>query len=129
MIYKNLSIFSIILMTIILFNRFFFAIDEYKRISVERETDIYMQKICDTMDYKKIGRHSILCSQLNHRLSSPLIIHVSKSVVDDTLNREFTFQGILSIFLIFSTIMMISKIQYKLFHDPYNLPIIKKKSD
>ena len=98
--------------------------DEYKRLSVERETDLYMSKICDTMDYRKIGRHATMCSELDHRLSTSVIIHVLRQVVNDTLNREISIQGILSTFLGLSIVMMISTLQsrYIKFTDPVGLP-------
>jgi hypothetical protein len=75
-------------------NRILFGIQEYSRLTIERETDVYMAGVCDGVDYKKIGRHAALCAELEHRLSTGIMFHTIKSVVDDTLYREATLHGI-----------------------------------
>jgi hypothetical protein len=75
-------------------NRVLFGIQEYNRLAIERETDLYMAGVCDGVDYKKIGRHAALCADLEHRLSSGILFHTVKAVVDDTLYQEATLHGI-----------------------------------
>ena len=126
----NASKFSLIIVGIIMAsNRLLFAVDEYKRLSMERQTDNYMKNVCDSMDYKKIGRHSIMCTELNHRLASSVIIHVLRSVIDDTLNREVTIQGIVSTFIGILIVIMISNLQQRYIKFTVNesLPIINQK--
>lgn len=124
------SKFSVLLVTAIgIANRLLFLVDEYNRLSVERETDLYMSHICDDMDYKKMGRHSAMCADLQQRLSTGVLLHSLRSVLDDTINREVTVSGIVTVFTGLSIVMMISNLQqrYVKFNIDQSLPQHKLK--
>lgn len=92
--------------TLLVCNRLLFALEEYNRLSLEHATDLYMYKVCTTVDYKKIGRHAAVCSDLERRLSSPVIFHVAKSVVNNTLYQEATIYGIIQIGLVLMLVLV-----------------------
>lgn len=110
-------------------NRILFLADEYNRLSAERETDQYMAHICDDVDYKKMGRHSAMCSELHQRLSTGTFFHALRSVTDDTINREVTVTGIVTVFTGLSIVMMLSNLQqrYVKFNMDGSLPQHKMK--
>jgi len=108
------SKFAIFLVTVLgISNRVLFLADEYNRLAAERETDQYMSAICDDVDYKKMGRHSIMCSELHQRLSTGVFLHALRSVTDDTINREVTVTGIVTVFTGLSIVMMLSNLQQR----------------
>lgn len=84
-----------IFLFVCLANRLLFGVEEYNRLSIERNNDLHMFDICQQVDYKKIGRHARLCADLEYRLRSSLLFHTTKAVVDDTLYREATLTGII----------------------------------
>lgn len=108
-------------------NRILYAVEEYERLSTERATDKYMKTVCDSVDYKQIGRHVELCAGINHRLSNSVVFHVLKSVVDDTVHQDVTVAGIVSTFVGILIIMMISNLQHRYvkFNTPDTLPTKK----
>ena len=99
--------------TLFSMNRLLYAVEEYERLSTERSTDKYMKTVCDSVDYKQIGRHVELCAGINHRLSNSVVFHVLKSVVDDTVHQDVTVAGIVSTFAGMLIIMMISNLQHR----------------
>jgi hypothetical protein len=103
----------VFVITIFSLNRFMFAKDEYYRLSQETSSDIEMQKVCDGMDFKKIGRHASLCTDIDMRLSSSLLMQVLKSVVNDTIHQDISIHGILTVFIGLSIVTMISNIHSK----------------
>lgn len=103
----------IVILSIFGLNRFMFAKDEYYRLSQELSSDIEMQKVCDGMDFKKIGRHSSLCTDIDMRLSSSLFMQVIKSVVNDTIHQDISVHGIVTVFIGLSIVTMISNIHSK----------------
>jgi len=122
---------SILLLSLLgISNRILFLVDEYNRLAAERETDQYMAHICDDVDYKKMGRHSAMCSELHRRLSTGVFLHALRSVTDDTINREVTVSGIVTVFTGLSIVMMLSNLQqrYVKFNMDDNLPQHKMKS-
>lgn len=124
------SKFSVLLVTGIgIANRLLFLADEYNRLSVERDTDLYMSHICDDMDYKKMGRHSSMCAELEQRLSTGVFLQALRSVTDDSINREITVSGIVTVFTGLSIVMMISNLQqrYVKFNMEDSLPSHKVK--
>ena len=94
-------------------NRFLFFLDEYKRLSNERDTDVYMGAICNDMDYRTMGRHATMCSELEPRLATPVLFQAFRSIIDDTVNREVTVQGIVTTFIGLSIVMMLSNLQHR----------------
>lgn len=112
----------------ILANRALFAMEEFKRLSIERATDIYMNDVCQQIDYKRIGRHASICADIQHRLSNSLMFHVSKSVVNNTLYQEATLYGIVQMGLLLCILMMVSTLhgRYVKTRD-ISLPTITKK--
>lgn len=124
------SSFSVLLLSVIVIaNRLLFLIDEYHRLAAERETDLYMAHICNDIDYRKMGRHSAMCSELDQRLSTGVLLHALRSVIDDTINREVTVSGIVTVFTGLSIVMMISNLQqrYVKFNNDDRLPQHKMK--
>lgn len=124
------SKFSVLLVTAIgIANRLLFLVDEYNRLATERETDVYMSQICDDVDYRKMGRHSVMCAELQQRLSTGVLLHALRSVTDDTINREVTVSGIVTVFTGLSIVMMISNLQqrYVKFNMEDRLPQHKMK--
>jgi len=123
---KTILLFSV---SVLFLNRFFFFIDEYKRLSNERVTDLYLETVCDTIDFKKVGRHGQICSDLQQRLSSTIFLQVVQSVVNDTLGvyKHVTLKGAVTFFVFISIIIMLSNFQKRLFKDDDHLPMIKTK--
>lgn len=121
MIRYGVSLFLVILGA----NRILFGLEEYKRLSLERETDIYMYDMCNTIDYRKIGRHASLCVDLEHRLMSGVLHHTLKYVVDDTLYRETTLQGIAQLGLVIVLLLVGSGVYHR-YTKVLELPTCKK---
>lgn len=110
-------------------NRLLFAVEEFKRLALERETDVNMFSMCQQVDYKKIGRHATLCAELEHRLTNGIMFHTIKAVVDDTLYREATLMGIaqMGMGVIMMMLGMTIYNRYVKVID-YNLPTTSKKT-
>jgi len=71
-------------------NRGLLAVAEYHALVQERATDHYMKSVCDRVDYRQIGRHALLCADLERRLNSHVLVHVARNVLDDTVNVELS---------------------------------------
>lgn len=111
-------------------NRALFGIEEYKRLAIERNNDLHMYSMCEQVDYKKIGRHAQLCADLEHRLQSSIFFHTTKAVVDDTLYREATLNGIAQTGLGIILLCLGSTVYnryVKLPADHYGLPQVQTK--
>lgn len=119
-------IFSVFIV-LILCNRCLFAFEEYKRLTLEHATDLYMFQVCLQVDYKKIGRHAIVCSDLEKRLSSSVWFHVAKSVVNDTLYQEATLYGIVQLALVLMLVLVGNGIHTRYIKQrDHQLPTINK---
>jgi hypothetical protein len=117
------------IVTLFSVSRGIFMIDEFRRLSTERATDQYMKNVCEQVDYKQIGRHADMCAGVNHRLSNPIVFHVVKSVVDDTIHQEVTMQGVLTTLGVLTLLFMISTLQkryLKLVLSDTGLPTVYK---
>jgi hypothetical protein len=77
-----------ILICIFLVNRAMVLSESYKKASIERVEDLNLQSICETVDRKRLGRHTQLCLEVDRRLASSIVFGAVKELVDDTLYRE-----------------------------------------
>jgi hypothetical protein len=111
-------------------NRALFGMEEYKRLAIERNNDLHMYSMCEQVDYKKIGRHAQLCADLERRLQSSIFFHTTKAVVDDTLYREATLNGIAQTGLVIILLCLGSTVYnryVKLPADHFGLPQVQTK--
>jgi hypothetical protein len=99
----------------LLCNRLLFVNDVYRRLQVERSTDVYMKKVCDAVDYRKIGRHAAICAEIDHRLSGSIQFHVAKAVVDDTMYRRPSSWDIAYVAIFASAVMTLTSLQSYVF--------------
>lgn len=106
-------------------NRGLFSLEEYKRFSAERATDMYMKNVCDQIDYRLIGRHAAICSEIDHRLSMHIVFHVCKSVVNDTIYREITPFTIFKSFVVLSFFKLFGTLQRR-YSGAQNLPLFQR---
>lgn len=88
---------TLLFISLLILNRLLHAYDEYKRLSLERETDINMWLICNGADYRSLGRHAVLCAQLEHRLSQSVLFYTVQSVINNTLYREFSIVNVIQL--------------------------------
>ena len=72
-------------------NRILFAYDAHRRMTKDRENDLtFFKKVCTQIDYRELGRHSVVCVDIEHRLSTSVLFHTARFVVDDTLYKELS---------------------------------------
>lgn len=100
-------------LTLIFINRALFVMDEHSRLSAERTTDLYMSQVCSTVDYKKLGRHANLCSELEKRLKVSVTFSALRNCVNDVVYSEVTVKGIFTVFAGLSIILMLSNLQQR----------------
>jgi len=109
-------------------NRFCLFAEHYQRLTMERQNDLYVFAMCNQLDYKKIGRHANLCSDLERRLKHSVIFETTKTVIDDTLYREVSVTGLLYGCLLLLVSIMIGNVYNKYVRIvDYNLPTIQQK--
>lgn len=86
------SIFFRVVGIIVIMNRILHGMAVYKRMTIERDEDIYLKhNFCNQVDHKEIGRHTAICLEADRRLASTVIFHTVQEVVNDTLYRELHF--------------------------------------
>jgi len=97
-----------ILFSVLLVNRILFAFDMHKKFTKDRENDItFYRKVCNKIDYKELGRHSVVCVDIEHRLSTTVVFQTARYVIDDTLYRELNFRLLMQLTSIVASIFIV----------------------
>lgn len=115
---------------VLLLNRILYTVSTYKKMSIERQEDLFLKKnFCDAMNHKDMGRHTTICLENNRKLASPIWFHTFQKVVDDTLYRELHFHTIAQVTGVFASVIVIGALHSKYIKDnrPMNLPTTNLK--
>ncbi len=99
---------------VLLANRVLFAYTTYYKVAEDFSQDSYLRNLCEAADFKKLGRHSFLCSGIELRHKTGVLHYVLQEVVDDTLYNSVNINTLVPIVCLFVLISMLAS-----FHSRY----------
>lgn len=100
---------------IVLLNRCILLYSTFVRLTQERMNDLYvLTHLCHVLDYRQIGRHSLICEQIERRLSKYLLVNALEYVVNDTLYMEMGVSSMIQVSVILIIIVTLGALQARM---------------
>ncbi|GBG32378.1 Hypothetical Protein FCC1311_086032 [Hondaea fermentalgiana] len=93
-------------------NRFLLFVDTVERLRTERYNDAYvLVNMCDAVDYRRIGRHAVLCEEIEHRLRTSLYAQAAQRVVENTLYRRVSVDALVQMAALIAGVAALGAVQ------------------